>query len=388
MPIRSIFRGLVLAMAAALASASCVAQSPPPWASTRGKPATPPARAPASAGPAQYKIVTASKTGTYIQIGRDLAKWVAEPAGIELEVLESKGSAENVRRMRFEPNVKLALVQSDVFQAYLDEAKAGNAEAGKIIRPLRLIMPLYDEEIYFVARADSPLNAIHEIRNKKIGVGPIGSGTALSARTLYQLMFNEPLPPENAKYLTNEEALIQLTVEKSIDVAIIVAGQPAKLFTDMQPEARKFIKILRLDEGAVETTRARKTYFPATLRASSYPAWLTADVPTLTVKAFLVTYDYGLQSTVVNLNRFADSLCTNFDKLQASGHPKWKQVKLELPPLGRDWRYYGPVEKRLRNCIAGQVAARSSAAPAADQTQPPRTGACTEQELVLGLCKR
>ena len=142
--------------------------------------AAPPPKAPTAPAPqyAQYKIVTASKAGTYIQIGRDLAKWVAEPAGIGLEVMESKGSAENVRRMRFEPGVKLALVQSDVFQAFLDEAKAGNAEAGKIIRPLRVIMPLYDEEIYFVVRADSPLNAIHEIRNKKIGVGPIGSGTA------------------------------------------------------------------------------------------------------------------------------------------------------------------------------------------------------------------
>ncbi|HYP69656.1 MAG TPA: TAXI family TRAP transporter solute-binding subunit [Variovorax sp.] len=391
MPIRSTVRDLVLVMAAVVASASCAAQQPPasrtPGAARAAATRPAPAPAPASGELAQYKIVTASKTGTYIQIGRDLAKWVAEPAGIELEVLESKGSAENVRRMRFEPGVKLALVQSDVFQAYLDEAKSGNAEAGKVIRPLRLIMPLYDEEIYFVARADSPLNFIHEIKNKKIGVGPIGSGTALSSRTLYQLMFNEAMPPENAKYLTNEEALIQLTVEKSIDVAIIVAGQPAKLFTDMQPEARKFIKILKLDEGAIETARARKTYFPATLRASSYPAWLTADVPTLTVKAFLVTYDYGLQSTVGNLNRFADSLCSNFDKLQANGHPKWKQVKLELPPLGRDWRYYGPVEKRLRNCIAGQAAARSSASTA-DQTQPPRTGACTEQELVLSLCKR
>ena len=343
---------------------------------------------PAAAEGAQYKIVTASATGTYIQIGRDLAKYVAEPVGVGLEVMESKGSAENVRRMRFEPGVKLALVQSDVFQAFLDEAKAGNAEAGKLIRPLRLIMPLYDEEIYFVVRADSPLNAIHEIKGKKIGVGPIGSGTALSSRTLYQLMFGEPLPPDNARYLSNEEALTQLTVEKSIDVAIIVAGQPAKLFVDMKPEARKFIKILKLDEAAPETARARKTYFPATIRASSYPSWLADDVTTLTVKAYLVTYDYGLQSTVVNLNRFAESLCENFDKLQANGHPKWKQVKLELPPLGRDWRYYGPMEKRLRACIASHPVSARASAGGADAIVPPRTGACTEQELVLSLCKR
>jgi TRAP transporter TAXI family solute receptor len=332
----------------------------------------------------QYKIVTASKTGTYIEIGRDLAKYVAEPVGIELEVLESKGSAENVQRMRFESGVKLALVQSDVYQAFLDEAKAGNADAGNIIRPLRLIMPLYDEEINFVVRADSPLNAIHEIRNKKIGVGPIGSGTALTSRTVYQLMFGEPMPAANAQYLSNEEALAKLTVDKSIDVAIIVAGQPAKLFADMKPEARNYIKLLKLDDAAPETSNAKKTYFPATIRASSYANWLAADISTLTVKAYLVTYDYGLQATVGNLGRFAESLCTNFDKLQASGHPKWKQVRLELPALGQGWRYFGPMEKRLRACIAKRPIA---SAPAAVGTKPSGRP-CTEQEVVLGICKR
>lgn len=334
----------------------------------------------------QYKIVTASRTGTYIQIGRDLARYVAEPAGFDLEVLESKGSAENVNRMRFEPGVKLALVQSDVYQAFLDEAKAGNADAANIIRPLRLLLPLYDEEIYFVARADSPLESIHQIKGKALGVGPLGSGTALSARTLYQLMFGEPLAPSNAHYLSNEEALAKLTVDKSIDVAIIVAGQPAKLFADMKPEARNYIKILRLDESAPETARAKRTYFPGTLRASSYPSWLASDIPTLTVKAYLVSYDYALQSTVGSLRRFADSLCANFDRLQAEGHPKWKQVKLELPALQRGWLYYPPVERQLRACIAERSARASSASlpPAAT----PSLRACTEQERVLGICRR
>src|SRR5579864_5358289 len=83
----------------------------------------------AFAEPAHYKIVTGPERGTYIQIGQDLSKWVAQPAGIDLDVVASKGSAENVQRMRFEPGVKLALVQSDVYQAYIDMANAGNPEA-------------------------------------------------------------------------------------------------------------------------------------------------------------------------------------------------------------------------------------------------------------------
>jgi TRAP transporter TAXI family solute receptor len=333
---------------------------------------------------AEFKIVTASERGTYIQIGRDLAKYVAEPADITLDVLPSKGSADNVARLRDEPGVKFALVQSDVYQAFLDQAASGNRTAGRIIRPLRVVLPLYNEEIYFVVRADSPLNYIHEIKDKKLSVGPVGSGTALSATTLYRLMFEQPLPEANATYVSNEEALIKLTTDKSVDVAIIVAGQPAKLFSDMKPEARQYIKLLKLDENARESQRATQTYFPAAIHPASYPNWITEEVPTLTVKAFLVTYDYEMQRTTQYLNAFAESLCQNFDTLQAQGHAKWKEVKLELPPLGKGWSYYPPMERVLRNCIArrtGFTTGRSVAPPGTPGGRP-----CTQQEKVLGLC--
>src|SRR6185312_11775998 len=90
---------------------------------------------------AEYKIVTASERGTYIQIGKDLARYIAPLADIRLDALPSAGSAENVHRLRFEPGVKLALVQSDVYQAFLDQAAAGNAEARNLIMPLRVVMP-------------------------------------------------------------------------------------------------------------------------------------------------------------------------------------------------------------------------------------------------------
>src|ERR1700753_288381 len=135
------------------------------------------ATAPQTVPEGGYKIVTGPERGTYIQIGQDLSKWVADPAGMELDVLPSKGSAENVQRMRYEPGVKFALVQSDVYQAYVDMASSGNPDAGTPIRPLRLIMPLYDEEIYFVVRNDSPMKNINEIKDKVISVGLIGSGT-------------------------------------------------------------------------------------------------------------------------------------------------------------------------------------------------------------------
>ncbi|MGZ8994110.1 MAG: TAXI family TRAP transporter solute-binding subunit, partial [Burkholderiaceae bacterium] len=258
----------------------------------------------------------------------------------------------------------------------LDMAAGGNAEAGDMIRPLRVIMPLYNEEIYFVVRADSERNYIHEIKDAKINAGQMGSGTALTSATLYRLMFGEPMSEANATYVSNEEALVKLITDKTVDVVALVLGQPAKLLADMKQEARQHIKLLKFDPNQPSSKAALKTYFPATVRASSYPNLLSEDLPGLAVKAFLVTYDFNMKGAGSNLRQFARSLCKNFPTLQEKGHPKWREVELALPDLGRGWFYYAPTAREIRSCIAG------------GSTEPVRAAKpCSQQERVLGLCK-
>jgi len=324
---------------------------------------------------AEFKIVTASTRGTYIQIGRDIASFVAPQADIDLEVLPSAGSAENVKRLRYEPGVKFAIVQSDVYQAFLDQAAAGNAEARQINQPLRVIMPLYNEEIHFIVRADSDLNYVHEIKDARINAGELGSGTALTTATLYRLMFNESLPDAKASFLSYEDALVKLITDKTVDVVAYIAGQPAKLLVDMKPEARQLIRLLKFDPNQTASKAALRTYFPATVRASSYPNLLTEDLPSLAVKAYLVTYDYNLRDTKDYLSRFARSLCQNFSVLKEKGHPKWREVDMSLPDLGRGWFYYPPTAKEIRGCITARTSPK-----------PPPARACTQQERILGLC--
>jgi len=235
-------------------------------------------------------------------------------------------------------------------------------------------MPLYNEEIYFIARADSELEFVHQIKDAKISVGPLLSGTAMSASTLYRQMFDAPMPEANTSYLSNEDGLVKLTVDKTVDVVIVVAGQPTKLLADMKPEARQLIKLLKFDVSRPESQAALKTYFAATVRATSYPNLLAGDLPAVAVKAYLVTYDYALGSTVASLRKFARSLCQNFGTLQSSGHPKWREVDLTLPALGRGWTYYPPMAREIQACTNGKQAA----VPAK---------ACTQQERILGLCK-
>lgn len=324
---------------------------------------------------AAFKIATADQRGTYFAIGQDLAKFVAPVADIDLEVMPTSGSAENIKLLRHEPGVKFAIVQADVYQAFVDLAAAAHRDAARTIRPLRVILPLYNTEIHYIARADSDLNYLHDLKNAKINGGLVGSGAAFITHTLYRMMFKTPIPEGNASYLSNQEALTRLVTDKSVDVAVVAAGQPAPLIAGMKPEAQKLIKLLKFDPAHASSKQALTIYSPATVRATSYPNLLKEDFTTISVGAFLVTYDYNLQSTVEYLVRFARALCQNYSTLQAQGHPKWREVDLVLPELNTGWTYYPPTTREIRSCLAGAKA-----------KPKPRAKACSAEEKILGFC--
>lgn len=329
----------------------------------------------ALAAATQYKVVTADPKGTYFAIGNDLAKFVAPEANIELEVLPTAGSAANLKHLRYDPGVKFAIVQADVFQAFLDRAATGNAVARETIAPLRVILPLYNTEIHYIVRADSPMNYLHDIEKAKINGGVVGSGAALITQNLYRMMFGKPMPEAQASFLSNADALVKLIGDKSVDVVVVAAGQPAPLITNMKPEAQKYIKLLKFDPAHASSKTALTVYTHSVVKAASYPNLIKEDFTTVAVGAYLTTFNFGDDFTSGNLVRFARSLCQNFAVLQAKGHPKWREVSLKMPQLGAGWAYYQPTANAIRACVANV---------AANPPKPARQ--CTAEEKILGLC--
>ena len=104
-------------------------------------------------------IVTGGKTGTYYAIGSNLRDFV-NPA---LEVKDSRGSWANVEEMSRTKGVTLAIVQSDVYSSFIqlrdskDVPEATRREYAQLLANLRVFMPLYKEEIHFLARKDDPI---------------------------------------------------------------------------------------------------------------------------------------------------------------------------------------------------------------------------------------
>ena len=130
-----------------------------------------------AAGAHAEVIVTSGKTGTYFQIGNNL-KEIVSPA---LEVRESKGSWANVEDLSQTKGVGLAIVQSDVYAAFVylrdsrEVPETTRRQYGQLLQTV-LSCPILKEEIHFLVKKDSPLEFIHQIRVRGSGWMPRKAG--------------------------------------------------------------------------------------------------------------------------------------------------------------------------------------------------------------------
>lgn len=274
-------------------------------------------------------IVTGGPTGTYIKIGENI-RTIAKPSRIDLTVHESKGSMQNARDVRERRGVQLGIVQSDVLEYIRDISDDRGLK--KIAKKLRLVYPLYNEEVHVLA--DFSIKDIEDLDGKRVAIGPKDSGTYLTARTIFHQL---GLKVSREVYLGGREALDALRAGE-VDAMIFVAGAPASLFTNHTTDDDKF-HLVKIDDKAVEG------YVPVTIPENTYP-WHDKSVDTVAVKAVLISFNYR-GANCKNVGKLAEIIEKNKTWLDKNGHPKWKQVDLaaRLPT----WPQYDCVRGSDRN---------------------------------------
>lgn len=274
-------------------------------------------------------MVTGSKTGTYITFGKDIAREAARD-GVRVDVYDSKGSVDNIKRITSKEKVGLAIVQSDVL-GFLSRSR--NKESMEAARKLRLVVPLYDEEVHILASRD--VHSIADLNGKRVVVGAEDSGSIITAVNIFSILGITPSkmfqvdPPHGVIAVLNNEA----------DAMIFVGGKPVKLFKNMQelekvtqgPNAGKLAAVHFLP---VNDQRLLKEYKPATITHSDYN-FVDDNVPTVAVTALLVTYDYTMKpgeyyrNHCRNMEKLVRALYANVADLRATGHPKWQEVNMD-----------------------------------------------------------
>jgi TRAP-type uncharacterized transport system substrate-binding protein len=104
----------------------------------------------ATALAADIGVITGSEKGTYYQFGLNLQA-LGKANGFNVAVHPSKGSVENIFAVYQRPGVPLGIVQSDVL-AFVARVQTDQT-LKRIAKKIKLVYPLYNEEIHLLARA-------------------------------------------------------------------------------------------------------------------------------------------------------------------------------------------------------------------------------------------
>jgi TRAP transporter TAXI family solute receptor len=276
-------------------------------------------------------MVTGSSRGTYIQFGRDMAKF-AEPEGLTIDVKESAGSLANIERIMSSENAAFGIVQADVLSFMKRKPKLQSTA-----RNLRVIFPFYLEEVHVLARKE--ITSLRDLDGKRVSIGRDGSGVWLTARNILKLLGIDLALEE---HLDTNEA-IKRVLSDDLDAMFYVAGAPTGAFEPlerMKKSGRQDIQQLLEEVHFVPITEPEifgDVYDRATLGPEQYP-WMPAEVETAAVRAILVSYDFSsgrssyYRERCRQLGILGRAIRKNLNRLQSGeGHPKWTEVKLDTP---------------------------------------------------------
>lgn len=206
------------------------------------------------------RMATGSKEGTYYAIAHSMVQ-VLSKNGITLNVQESKGSLDNLKNLA-EGNADLALVQLDVVGSLL--AKGETADK------IQLLLPMYSEQVHFVARKDASISSLNDLKGKKIQMGEEGSGTYVSAQAMLAAVKLNPKKDCTVLNDPPKEAL-RMLLGGQADAMFYVGGAPLPLFWKLPVTAVKQITLVSIPSQELSALEKTGFYHAASIAAKTYP---------------------------------------------------------------------------------------------------------------------
>ena len=159
--------------------------------------------------PEKLILASGSTSGAYYEYAQRYAALIKEKSGIEVEVLSTAGTVENLSLLQRETSgVSLAFVQSGV--------------APKDIQGVQALASVNHEPLWVFYRKDQPLQYLSDLTQKTLSVGKIGGGTR---PVVLQLLKDNGIQADNATLsaLGGEKAA-QALIKGDLDAAFFVAG--------------------------------------------------------------------------------------------------------------------------------------------------------------------
>lgn len=179
--------------------------------------------------PKKIIISTGSTTGTYFKIAQQYRTALAEE-GIELEIISSSGSGENISRL-LNKQADLAFIQGGT----------GNHEESMLS-----LGSLYYEPLWIFLRKETNVENIAALSGLRVAIGKQGSGTQILAKQLFKLNHIDKQATELLELSSADAA--KALIQSDIDASIMVASVDSKIVQQLlRNEQIKLLKLNRAD---------------------------------------------------------------------------------------------------------------------------------------------
>lgn len=233
-------------------------------------------------------IGTASTGGTFFPLGTGMAKVASQYAdGIQANAESTGGSVENVKLIQ-DGETEFAL--SDMGVAY-EAVQDGSKD-------IRGIAVGYSQPLHILVKKDSPIQTVADLKDKRVAIGPSGSGTANMSKRLFKIL--GIWDSIDAKYLTHEQESQELA-DGRVDAATYVVGLPASAVDSFMNTHDGRLISLNADE--VSKVHGKYPYLAGTaIPASSYPGQ-NEKVTTIGVSVGLIASSKVDKETVYQVTK-------------------------------------------------------------------------------------
>jgi TRAP transporter TAXI family solute receptor len=148
---------------------------------------------------------------------------------------------------------------------------------------LRALSAMHDTYVQFVARADSGIRTIGDLKGKRVSVGVARSPAEINARAMLRAAGLSYKDLAKVEYLPYGQSA-ELLKDRQLDATLQSTTAGAMALRDLATATKLVVVAIPADVVA----KAGEAYRPATIAARTYPGQ-ASDVPTAAIRNFLVT---------------------------------------------------------------------------------------------------
>ncbi len=230
---------------------------------------------------ANITVGTGGSQGTYFAFTTAVGG-ILETSDYSFKVITTGGSQDNIELIQ-DGDAQMAIVQNDVMN-YAYEGTNGFTES---IKDFSVIGCVYLEVCQLVARKDSGIKSVADLKGKTVAVGDVGSGVYYNATQILEAAGLDIDKDINKVAASFGDSATQLK-DGSIDAAFVTAGTPTTAITELSLSTD--VVLIDLGADVISALTEKYTFYIPYEATNKDYAFIGADekVNTVAIKATYV----------------------------------------------------------------------------------------------------